>query len=178
MAGRCSMKTRWGVLCLIAVVVMLLAMMPRMAAAQTVAAGTIAGEWDGMIGKLHLVFVFEQTPKGELALKLTSVDQGNAVVPVDSVSFAEGKLDVQMKAIEGSYVATLSAAGDSLTGIWAQGAANLPLTLHRPNAQAAFTLKPRTIGTVPLEPCRTEDGNIEGLCGTVSVWENRALKRG
>ena len=30
-------------------------------------AGTIAGEWDGMIGKLHLVFVFEQTPKGELS---------------------------------------------------------------------------------------------------------------
>ncbi len=173
------MKTRWGVLCLKAVVVMVFATMPRMAAAQTVAAGTIAGEWDGMIGKLHLVFVFEQTPKGELTLKLTSVDQGNAVVPVDSVTFAGGKLDVQMKAIGGSYVAALSAAGDSLTGTWAQGAANLPLTLHRPDAQpAAFTLKPRTIGTVPLEPCRTIDGNIEGLCGTVSVWENRALKRG
>ncbi len=69
------MKTRWGVLCLKTVVVMALAMMPRMATPQTVAAGTIAGEWDGMIGKLHVVFLFEQTPKGELTLKLTSVDR-------------------------------------------------------------------------------------------------------
>jgi hypothetical protein len=62
---------------------------------------------------------------------------------------------------------------------WAQGAANLPLILHRPGAKtAAFTLKPRMIGTVPLEPCRTVDGNTEGLCGTVSVWENRELKLG
>ena len=43
-------------------------MVPTMAAAQTVAVGTIAGEWDGMIGKLHLVFVFGQTPNGEPTL--------------------------------------------------------------------------------------------------------------
>src|SRR5215472_8868607 len=150
-----------------------------MAKAQTAPKNSIAGEWDGMIGNLHLVFVFEQTPEGGLNLKLTSLDQANAVVPVDSVTFAVDKLDVEMKAIGANYVATLSAAGDSFNGTWAQGTANLPLTLHRPGAQpVAFTLKPRTIGTIPMEPCRTMDGNIEGLCGTVSVWENRELKRG
>jgi hypothetical protein len=138
------------------------------ATAQTASGNSIAGEWDGMIQNLHLVFVFGQTPEGKLTLKLTSTDQGNAVVPVDSVSLDSGKLDVEMKAIGASYVATLSATGDSFTGTWAQGSANLPLTLRRPGAQAAaFTLKPRTIGTVPMEPCRTMDGNVEGLCGTV-----------
>lgn len=156
-----------------------IATLPIMAKAQTAPKNSIAGEWDGMIGNLHLVFVFEQTPEGGLKLKLTSLDQGNAVVPVDSVTFAVDKLDVEMKAIGANYVATLSAAGDSFNGTWAQGTANLPLTLHRPGAQpVAFTLKPRTIGTIPMEPCRTMDGNIEGLCGTVSVWENRELKRG
>src|SRR4051794_38512173 len=83
-----------------------------------------------------------------------------------------------MKAIGGSYMATLSAAGDSVTGTWAQGTANLPLK-HRPGTRSvAFTLKPRPIGAVPLEPYRVIDGNIEGLCGTVSVWENRASQRG
>jgi pimeloyl-ACP methyl ester carboxylesterase len=173
------MKTRWGLLGLRTALVAAMAIMPMMAAAQTVNGNSIAGEWDGMIGKLHLVFVFASTSGSGWKLKLTSPDQGNAVVPVDSVTFADGKLDVEMKAIGGSYVATLRAPGDSFAGTWAQGAANLPLTLHRPGAQpAAFTLKPRTIGTVPLEPCRTVDGNIEGLCGTVSVWENRELKRG
>jgi pimeloyl-ACP methyl ester carboxylesterase len=173
------MRKGWGVPGLIKVLVATLAFIPMMTSAQTTAEKSIAGEWDGMIAGMHLVFTFEQTPQSGLQLKLTSVDQGNAVVPVDSVSFESGKLDVGMKAIGGSYVATLSAAGDSITGTWAQGGVNLPLTLHRPGAQpAVFTLKPRTIGTVPLEPCRTVDGNIEGLCGTVSVWENRELKHG
>ncbi|WP_158820426.1 alpha/beta hydrolase [Granulicella sp. S156] len=172
------MQTRWGWLGLKMDVVVAILMVPMMAA-QLPEIHSIAGEWDGMIGKQHLVFEFEQTPENGLKLKLTSVDQGNAIVPVDSVTFAGGKLDVEMKSIGGSYVATLSATGDSLVGTWAQGAANLPLTLHRPGAKAAaFTLKPRTIGTVLLEPCRTVDGNTEGLCGTVSVWENRELKRG
>jgi len=173
------MKKRWGVPGLKKVLVATLAFMSMMTSAQTTAENSIAGEWDGMIASMHLVFTFGQTPQSGLQLKLTSVDQGNAVVPVDSVSFESGKLDVEMKAIGGSYVATLSAAGDSITGTWAQGAMSLPLTLHRPGAQpAVFTLKPRMIGTVPLEPCRTVDGNIEGLCGTVSVWENRELKHG
>ena len=173
------MIARWGVLGLKTALVAAMATTPMMATAQKAAGNSIAGEWDGMIGNLHLVFVFEQTPGDGLKLKLTSPDQGNAVVPVGSVAFDSGKLDVKMKAIGASYVATLSAAGDSLTGTWAQGAANLPLSLHRPGAQpAAFALKPRTIGTVPLEPCRTVDGNTEGLCGTVSVWENRELRHG
>ena len=173
------MKTRSGVLALKIALAVAMAITPMMATAQTAPGNSIAGEWDGMIGNLHVVFVFGQTPDGGFILKLTSLDQGNTVIPVDSVAFDSGKLNVEMKAAGASYVATLSAAGDSLTGTWAQGAANLPLTLHRPGAQpAAFTLKPRTIGTVLLEPCRTVDGNVEGLCGTVSVWENRELKQG
>lgn len=172
------MKTRWGWLGL-KMVLVAAAMIPMTAAAQKAEGPAITGKWDGMISKMHLVFEFEQTPESGLKLKLTSPDQGNAVIPVDSLTFVGGKLDVEMKAIGASYIATVSAAGDSFIGTWAQGATNLPLTLHRPGAQpVAFTLKPRTIGTVPLEPCRTVDGNIEGLCGTVSVWENRELKRG
>lgn len=173
------MKTGWRVLRLNTAWAVAMATTAMMATAQAAPGNPIVGEWEGSINKLRLVFVFEQTPEGKLKLKLTSPDQGNALIPVDRVAFDSGKLDMEMNAIGGSYVATLSAAGDSLTGTWAQGTANLQLTLHRPGAQSvAFTLKPRTIGTVPLEPCRIMDGNIEGLCGTVSVWENRASQRG
>jgi pimeloyl-ACP methyl ester carboxylesterase len=160
------------------VVAVAMAAMPIMATAQTAPAKSIAGEWDGMIGPLHLVFALEQAPEGGWKLKMTSLDQGNAVVPADSVVFDGGKLDVEMTAIAARYVATLTAEGDGLVGTWTQLGTSQPLVLHRPGAQPTFTLKPRTMGTVPLEPCRTADGNIEGLCGTVSVWENRELKHG
>ncbi len=173
------MKTRWGVLCLKTALLVAMATMAMTATAQTPPENPILGEWDGVINKLRLVFVFEQTAEGQLTLKMTSPDQGNAAVPVDSVAFDSGRLAVEMKAIGASYTAAFSPTGDSLTGTWAQGTASLPLTLHRPGAKSpAFTLKPRTIGTVPLEPCRIMDGNIEGLCGTVSVWENRTTQRG
>jgi pimeloyl-ACP methyl ester carboxylesterase len=171
------MQTRWRRFGL--KTTMAMAMLIPIANSQSSQGNSIAGEWDGMISTLHLVFVFQQTPGSGWALKLTSPDQGNATIPADSVTFAGSKLDVEMKAIGASYVATLSATGDSFVGTWSQGATTLPVRLHRPGAQAAaFTLKPRIIGTIPLEPCRTADGNIEGLCGTVSVWENRELKRG
>src|SRR5882757_4648006 len=127
MTRRYSMTTRWGVLGLKTALAVGMASTPMMATAQTAPGNSIAGEWDGMIGKLHLVFVFEQAPEGGLKLKLTSPDQGNLSVPVDSVTFAGGKLDVEMKAIGGSYVGTFSTAGDSLVGTWAQGATSLPL---------------------------------------------------
>ena len=175
------MKTRWTVLGLKATLLASLATIPAMAiaqSAQTAPGNSIAGEWDGMVSTLHLVFAFQQTPAGGWTMKLTSLDQGNAVVPADSVVFDGGKLDVEMTAIAARYVATLNPEGDGFVGTWTQLGASQPLILHRPGAQAAFTLKPRTIGTVPLEPCRTADGNIEGLCGTVSVWENRTSKQG
>ena len=172
------MKTRWGMFGVKAALVAAMAITPIMATGQTAPAKSIAGEWDGMIGPLHLVFVFEQTPEGEWTSKMTSLDQGNAVVPADSVAFDSGKLDLEMTAIAARYVAALNPEGDGFVGTWTQLGASQPLILHRPGAQPAFTLKPRTIGTVPLEPCRTPDGNIEGLCGTFSVWENRELKQG
>src|ERR1700752_3632447 len=113
------MRTRWGWLGL-KMALVAASMTPMTAAAQKAEGPTITGEWEGMISKLHLVFEFEQTPEGGLKLKLTSPDQGNAVIPVDSVTFVGGKLNVELKAIGASYIATSSAAGDALTGTWAQ----------------------------------------------------------
>ncbi len=151
----------------------------RMPAQAPPAAG-IAGEWDGMVGTLHLALTFEPKDGGWTG-KLVSVDQGNATVPIDRVAFADGKLQLELSAIGATYVGTLDAAGTSFAGTWSQGAATLPLILHRPGLVprvTVFTLKPRTIGSVAMVPCRTVDGNTEGLCGTYSVWENRALKSG
>ncbi len=167
------MKTRWGRLVLNSML-LFFALLP--ASAQTEAG--LSGEWRGMLGTLHLSFTFDQAAQAGLSGRMTSLDQGNVTIPIDSVSFAQGALHLELKAIGAVYDAKLSAPGDTLTGTWQQGAVNAPLLLHRPGSTPALTLKPRTIGQVALTPCTTLDGNTEGLCGTISVWENRSAKSG
>ena len=140
---------------------------------------TITGEWQGMVATQHLIVRIEQAGDGSYTGKLTAVDQGNVTVPVEAVSYAAGVLRIELKSNGAFYEATLSADGNEFAGAWHQGGNTVPLTLRRPGAAAPkLTLKPRSIGSIPFEPCRTADGNTEGLCGKYVVYENRALKSG
>lgn len=149
-------------------------------AAQAEERGSIAGEWQGMIARLHLIVKIDRAADGAFTGKLTSVDQGNVTLPIDMVSFDQsGLLRLELKNIGASYEGELSQNGAEIAGTWRQGGNSIPLVFHRPGAAvAAFTLKPRTLGRVPLEPCRTADGNTEGLCGKYEVYENRQKQSG
>jgi pimeloyl-ACP methyl ester carboxylesterase len=148
-------------------------------APQTAEQSSIAGEWQGVIAKLRLNVKIDQGQNGALTGKLMSVDQGNITIPIDSVTVTANTVRLEMTSIRASYEGKLNAAGSEIAGTWQQGGNNLPLVFRRPGAAAAgFTLKPRTIGRVPLEPCRTADGNTEGLCGKYEVYENRQTQSG
>lgn len=140
----------------------------------------ITGEWQGIVSSQHLTVKIEQAADGSFTGKLTAVDQGNAVLPMDSVSFAStGALRFELKTIGVVYEAELSGDGGELVGTWHQGGNSIPLSFRRPGATAAMpSLKPKTIGTISFEPCRTSDGNTEGLCGKYEVYENRQLHSG
>jgi pimeloyl-ACP methyl ester carboxylesterase len=141
---------------------------------------TVVGEWQGILADLHLSFSLQQAPNGSLSAKLISVDQGNAIVAADAVSFTDANgLKMEFKAIRASFEARLSPDGSELSGTFEQGGNSFPLMLRRPGATTVkFTLKPHTIGHIPFEPCRTADGNTEGLCGKYEVYENRLSKMG
>jgi pimeloyl-ACP methyl ester carboxylesterase len=147
---------------------------------QTIDAGSITGEWQGMVARLHLIVNVEQASGGTFTGKLISVDQGNISIPIDAVSFSPSRaLRLEMKSIGAVYEGKLSDDGTELTGTWQQGGNSAPLSLHRPGVTAArSTLKPRTIGRITFEPCRTRDGNTEGLCGKYEVFENRKSQTG
>jgi pimeloyl-ACP methyl ester carboxylesterase len=148
--------------------------------AQIADAHSITGEWQGMVSRLHLIVKIEQAPDGALAGKLTSVDQGNVSIPIDTVSFSPNTgLRLELKSIGASYEGKLSDDGSQLVGTWQQSGNSIPLSLRRPGASADKpTLKPKTLGSIPLEPCRTSDGNTEGLCGKYEVFENRQSRIG
>jgi pimeloyl-ACP methyl ester carboxylesterase len=148
--------------------------------AQAADARPVTGEWQGMIARLHLIVKIEQSADGTLAGKLTSPDQGNVTIQIDSVSFAPNTgLRLELKGIGATYEGKFSEDGSGIVGTWRQGGNSTPLSLHRPGAAADKpTLKARTIGSIPFEPCRTSDANTEGLCGKYEAYENRKSQTG
>ncbi len=147
--------------------------------AQSAAASSISGEWQGMIARQHLALKIEQPADGPMKATLTLPDQGNASLTADTVSLEQGTtLHFGLKQLGASYEGKLSSDASEIAGTWQQGGATVPLSFRRPGATARFTLKPRTQGKVALEPCRTSDGNLEGLCGKYEVYENRQSQSG
>jgi pimeloyl-ACP methyl ester carboxylesterase len=137
----------------------------------------VAGEWDGTVAKLRLVFKLDQVAGGWKGT-LTSLDQGNAVIPIDTVSFAQGVLHLDFKTIGAAYEGTLNSAGTEINGVFQQGGSNLPMLLRRPGSPVLFTYKGKTVGRVPLEPCSDDNGNIQAICGKYEVYENRQSHAG
>src|SRR5215471_19191851 len=150
------------------------------AGAQAADSNSLTGEWQGMISRLHLIVKIEQGTGGTFTGKLTSVDQGNVTLPFDSVTLSPDRtVRLELKSAGAVYEGKLGAGGGEITGTWLQGGNSIPLVLRRPGtAAAAFTLKPRTIGSVAFQPCRTPDSNTEGLCGKYEVYENRQSREG
>ncbi|HXN71707.1 MAG TPA: alpha/beta fold hydrolase [Candidatus Acidoferrales bacterium] len=150
------------------------------APAQAVDARSVTGEWQGMISSLHLIVKIEQAADGTLTGKLISPDQGNVTIPIDSISFAPNTgLRLELKGINATYEGKFNEDGSGIVGTWQQGGNSTALSLHRPGAAVDKpTLKARTIGSVPMQPCRTSDANTEGLCGKYEVYENRKSQTG
>lgn len=136
----------------------------------------IAGEWQGSVGRQQLVVKFEATETAAGSLVLPAQ---KATLPMESASIdAAGALRFEIKSLGATYDGKLSADGNEISGTWKQGGNSVPLTFRRPGTQAKVTLQPRTIGKIHLDPCRSTDGNVEGLCGQFDVYENRQLKQG
>jgi len=138
----------------------------------------ITGQWRGTIAGQYRVVV--DIGKGaDLALHgtLTSLDQGGVVIPIDSIGF-DGRHTIHFdwKTIGASFDGDLD--GGEIAGNWQQGGARVPLTFRRPGAAAAASLQPVTRGSVALVPCVAARDDLQALCGTFDVYENRATRTG
>src|SRR5437016_5879158 len=140
----------------------------------------VSGEWQGKITNLRLILNINKAGDGALGGTLQSLDQGNVTIPIQTVSFQQssGTLRLELKLVGAVYEGKLNDDGSEIAGSWQQGGSSTALVFRRPGAAAKTTLKPVTIGKVPLTPCRTPDGNSEGLCGTYEVYENREARNG
>ncbi|HDQ99397.1 MAG TPA: alpha/beta fold hydrolase [candidate division WOR-3 bacterium] len=139
-------------------------------AALLVAAGCspedITGTWQGTLAtapaKLRVVFNISRQD-GRLTATLDSPDQAVRGVPVAGVEFAQGRLKLDVAAINAGFEGVIE--NGRLVGTWRQAGAEFPLELAR--VQGDLTGRRPQDPLLPL-PYRSEDITFPGPAGTIA----------
>jgi uncharacterized protein len=94
----------------------------------------IEGLWLGSLqipgGELRLMFNISAKPDGSVNATMDSLDQGVSGIPVDTVTYKDGKLTLGVKSIKGVFEGTLKEDGKTIEGEWKQAGSVFPLVLH------------------------------------------------
>jgi len=95
----------------------------------------MVGRWEGVLeagpNKLRLVVSISKATDGIYLGTMTSVDQGNVSIPIDSIQIEGNTLRLELKAIMGLYEGLISPDKTKVTGKWRQGGLALPLEFRR-----------------------------------------------
>ena len=96
--------------------------------------GTLAGDYAGTLGPLHVKLHIKADAAGALTGTLDSVDQGAMGIPCDGFKLDGQNLTFTVPAVHGTWKGTVSA--DGLSGTWDQGSPQ-PLDFKRDTFVAA-----------------------------------------
>lgn len=92
------------------------------------------GAWEGMVdsgGKVrHIGLRLSRAADGSAAAVLIAVDSGNLEIPVTTVTVQGKDLQLEVRAVSGSYRGTLGDGG-GIAGEWSEGGNRLPLNFKR-----------------------------------------------
>jgi len=95
----------------------------------------LEGVWEGVLDangtQLHLRFNFTKNADGSMTGTLDSIDQGANGIPITTITRVGDSVRLDVKAVGGSYEATLNKEASTLAGTWSQGGGSLPLTMER-----------------------------------------------
>ncbi|MGA3135853.1 MAG: PHB depolymerase family esterase [Terracidiphilus sp.] len=91
------------------------------------ASPSIAGDYAGVLGNLHVVLHLQQDPAGSLTATLDSIDQGAKDLSCAHVALSGRQLSFDIPVVHGSYKGEASMDGKTITGTWNQGS---PQTLN------------------------------------------------
>ena len=95
----------------------------------------VLGTWQGDLSlpggmSLSMVFHIDLDEEGSLSASADSPDQGVHGIGVETVDFAEGRLELHLSSINGRFEGTV-AGEDRMEGTWIQGGSQFPLELTR-----------------------------------------------
>ncbi|WP_348262729.1 hypothetical protein P8935_23430 [Telmatobacter sp. DSM 110680] len=126
----------------------------------------IAGDWAGTLtagpAQLRLVLHITAAKDGSLSATLDSIDQGANGIPINTVTYKDGKVTLDVEAVHGNYEGTVSKDASGIDGTWTQGQP-LPLSFKRAQPQAAP--KPAT----PTNIDGTWTGKLDTGAATLTI---------
>ena len=132
-----------------------------------------AGIWQARLAGLRVQITVTPDGPGYQAA-LDSVDQGAFGIPATLLEVENGEVIIEFGDIDGSFVGVPSADGKSITGLWKQGGAELPVTLTRSDEALAYD---RPQEPVPPFPYTSEEVAFDNpdsgllLAGTLTIPE-------
>lgn len=96
----------------------------------------IEGIWMGNLTipgglKLRIVFNISTNPDGSINASMDSPDQGVSGIPVETVSYKDGNLNLGVKTIGGSFEGIYEENNKTIEGEWKQAGPAFPLVLNR-----------------------------------------------
>lgn len=98
----------------------------------------LGGKWEGILdtpgGPLRLVLNMQAPEGGRGAATIVSLDQGNASIPVTTITQRNDALELDVKMVGGNYKGKVSADNSSITGEWSQNGNNMPLVWKKAGA--------------------------------------------
>jgi len=113
---------------------------PGAAAPASISQPNLVGDWAGTLdagpAQLRLLLHIKADQNGALSGTLDSIDQGANDIPISNVAFKDGKLSLNVAAVNGTYEGTVNKDATEINGTWTQGQA-LDLNFKRAQAQAA-----------------------------------------
>jgi uncharacterized lipoprotein YmbA len=129
---------------------------------------SIAGDWAGTLdaggAQLRLLLHITAAKDGSLSATLDSIDQGANGIPVNSITFKDGKLNLDVQAVHGTYDGTVNKDASEIAGTWSQGQA-LALSFRRAQPQTAAAPKP----AAPTDIDGTWTGKLETGSATLTI---------
>jgi hypothetical protein len=102
--------------------------------ASSVLSKEFEGTWEGAVtadgNTRRIVLKLSAAPDGTARATLISVDKGNAEIPVTTVTLKGNAVELEARAVGGTYRGTLGANGE-IAGEWIEKTSRIPLTFKR-----------------------------------------------
>jgi hypothetical protein len=122
------------------------------AASAAPAQPSIAGDWAATLeaggAQLRLLLHITAAKDGSLSATLDSIDQGANGIPIKTATFKDGKLNLDVEAVRGTYDGTLKKEASEIAGTWSQGQ---PLALNFKRAQPETAAAPKPAAPTDID---------------------------